>query len=391
MKVVILCGYRFPEGMAPTTRIIAYSKGLIENETDVEVVLFRPTDYNLLDFPKFGVIDNVRYIYPFKRKWSSCSLLRWIWDRPISYLMTVLYIYRSTREQKIDFVFLSFDSIQNLFFFAIFLNTLKIKSVFIGDEYPIPIRHFLKETIPVWKAFAYRQVFKFIAAKILMTENLGNYYNKLFQTPTYILSSITDISRFNKPIVKNSDKKYLCYMGNMELSKDNVDLIIRAFYLIHNKYQDIYLYLYGIPPKNDKIILEQLVAELKLEKRIIFMGRTDYSTVPAILSNAYVLVSSQPKTLRAAGGFPTKLGEYLATGVPCLISNVGEISKYVTHRTHAWLAIPEDVEDYSWQLSYILDNYNVALDIASNGKKYVFTNFSPKEVVKELVVFLKKI
>ena len=30
-KVGILCTYSFPEGMAPTTRIRAYGKGLVDN------------------------------------------------------------------------------------------------------------------------------------------------------------------------------------------------------------------------------------------------------------------------------------------------------------------------------------------------------------------------
>ena len=36
----ILCYYTFPEGMAPTTRIIAYSKGLCANGADVDVYSF---------------------------------------------------------------------------------------------------------------------------------------------------------------------------------------------------------------------------------------------------------------------------------------------------------------------------------------------------------------
>jgi glycosyltransferase involved in cell wall biosynthesis len=391
MKIGILCGYRFPEGMAATSRIIAYSKGLIDNGIDVEVILFRPTEYDKLDFPRVGKIDKLKYRYPYKRKWSSISLLRWFWDRPISYLKTTFYIFRSNREEKTDFIFLSFDSIQNLIFFSIILRLIKIKPIFIGDEYPIPIRHFLKVKIPWWKSLAYRIALRFLSAKILMTENLGQYYNNIFKTPTYILTSITDISRFLETKISTDNKKYLCYMGNMELTKDNVDLIIRAFFLIHNKYPYIDLHLYGTPQKKDRIFLEQLVAELKLDHKIKFMGRADYNNVPIILSNAHILLSSQPQTIRASGGFPTKLGEYLVSGVPSLMTDVGEISNFITHKVHAFLATPENVEDYGNQISFIMDNYTVALDIASNGQKYVTNNFSPKEVVKELIVFLKNL
>lgn len=43
-KIVVLNIYQFPNGMAPTTRILAYTKGLRENGVDCDIVSFRPKD-----------------------------------------------------------------------------------------------------------------------------------------------------------------------------------------------------------------------------------------------------------------------------------------------------------------------------------------------------------
>ncbi len=393
MKIGILCGYRFPEGMAPTNRIIAYSKGLIENGANLLVVVFRPTEYELLNFPTYGKIQTLPYIYPFKRKWSKSSILRWIWDRPISYLKTINYIVIENRKEKFDFLFLSFDAIQNLIFFSVILKKLKIKTVFIGDEYPIPIRHFLKDSLPLWKVISYKVVFRFIDAKVLMTQNLSNFFNKIRVTPTYILSSITDVSRFAEIKLdhKFNQRKYLCYMGNMELAKDNVDLIINAFKLISDRFSDIDLLLFGSPSFSDYQRLKLTIYNLKLENRVKLMGRVNYNVVPEVLSNAYILVSSQPKTLRASGGFPTKLGEYLSTGVPTILTNVGEISHYITHGEHAWLTKPEDIDDYALKLSFIIENYDLAKEVAEKGRLLVYENFSPKTSTKGLFEFLSQL
>ena len=36
----ILCGYPFPEGMAATNRILAYSKGLNESGIEIDIFIF---------------------------------------------------------------------------------------------------------------------------------------------------------------------------------------------------------------------------------------------------------------------------------------------------------------------------------------------------------------
>ena len=41
-KIGILCTYSFPEGMAPTIRILSYGQGLVDNGCKVEVVVFQP-------------------------------------------------------------------------------------------------------------------------------------------------------------------------------------------------------------------------------------------------------------------------------------------------------------------------------------------------------------
>lgn len=57
-------------------------------------------------------------------------------------------------------------------------------------------------------------------------------------------------------------QKYMCYMGNMMLAKDNVDNIIRAFKRICDDFPDIDLYLYGTPSEKDKKLSKVLFLTL---------------------------------------------------------------------------------------------------------------------------------
>ena len=97
-------------------------------------------------------------------------------------------------------------------------------------------------------------------------------------------------------------------MGNMMLAKDNVDNIIRAFKRVCDDFSDVDLYLYGTPNDKDKSVVEGVIAELGLGNRVFIKGRIDYNLVPQTLANAEILVTSQPVTKRAAGGFPNEIG-----------------------------------------------------------------------------------
>ena len=43
-NIVIIAEYPFPVGIAPTNRILAYSRGLIQSGANVDVVIPIPTD-----------------------------------------------------------------------------------------------------------------------------------------------------------------------------------------------------------------------------------------------------------------------------------------------------------------------------------------------------------
>ena len=52
------------------------------------------------------------------------------------------------------------------------------------------------------------------------------------------------------------------------------------------------------------------------------MGRVNFGDVPQILCDATILLTSQPITKRAAGGFPAKLAEYMRSHTPSIVTNV---------------------------------------------------------------------
>ena len=394
MRVAVLCNYPFPEGLAATTRIRTYLKGLAEIGVEVDVFVYNPTTAYCSD-PKYpdngSTEEGIQYHYPNGRKFGKSKLSRIIGIKLYNKIRTCYCIYRESKRKKIDFLFIANDYLSLLYLAIPFCHLIRIAPIFITDEYPEPIRIFLKNKIPRWKKYAYNFILLHVKGAVFMTESLERYFNLSGRIPTHVMPTITDTSRFSDCLQMPIERKYLCYMGNMELSKDNVDNIIEAFARICDRYPKVDLHLYGSPAAADRMKIETLIVRKELSTRVFLKGRVDFFMVPNILYNAIILVSSQPDTKRAEGGFPTKLGEYLATGKPVLLTDVGEISRYIQNEVHAYIVPPEDPEAYAVALSQILDNYASALAVGETGRKYLYNTFDYRIISRNLLRFLNRV
>jgi glycosyltransferase involved in cell wall biosynthesis len=93
----------------------------------------------------------------------------------------------------------------------------------------------------------------------------------------------------------------------------------------------------------------------------------------------------------ADAGFPSKLTEYMATGIPVVVTSVGEIPAYLKHRENAFLAKPDSAEAFAKELEYVLDNYEYACHVAMNGKELTKTVFNYNYQAKRMIDFIRSL
>lgn len=390
-KVGLFCRYPFPNGLAATNRIRTYFNGLHLNGADCYVFILRPTEnYTLIKDSFFGSVDGINYFYPFSKYYSKYKFVR-VFSGFLHFIFIISIFLKNNFYKKFDVVFLSNDSLIILYSLVPILKFLKIKIVFISDEFPTPIRSSLKDKLPFWKMKSYKLIFKYVDGFIFMTEELNNFFNKLNRKPWFLLSTIINFSRFDKVPDKVPLFSNITYMGNMELSKDNVDNLIKAFSIVSAVYPNLRLQLYGFPSKADFIFLNNLIENLNLEGKVLLKGVINFDSVPIILKESCILVSSQPNTKRAAGGFPTKLGEYLASKIPTIITDVGEIRKYNPNNSYFSLVKPEDPNDFAKKILTVLENYEEYRLKALSGYSFAKEKFDNKFIGLELLSFLKNL
>lgn len=393
MNIAIVCDYPFPNGLAATNRILAYGKGLVENNNDVTVYVYRPTEKKKINFnniDKSGEINGVKYQYSSRSVFRYTNKSLYFFQLLLSILNSGIILYNDNKKKNINCIIVSSDSIMILNYFYILSKILKkTKMFFIFDEYPKPIRRYLKKDIPKYKFFFYKVILKKYTGLISMTKDLISFYKNIIQKDikSHLLPVIIDVDWFANIKVKNT-KNNLCYMGNLELAKDNIDNIIRAFSMVTSKRTELYFDIYGLPNETDKNVLLKLIKDLGLEKKVFLKGRVSREEVPKILKESKILVSSQPLTRRAAGGFPTKLGEYLISSNPSIFTDVGEISKYVSDNAECFLVSPNNPNEFAEKIIFILENYNYAKEIAMNGRKKIISEYGYQMQTKKLNSFI---
>lgn len=211
---------------------------------------------------------------------------------------------------------------------------------------------------------------------VVISQGLKDYYISEGVKQVEVINMFVDASRFEH-LQKHSTEKYIAYCGTISLIKDGVDILIKSFSIFHKSHSDYKLYLIGLfESKYHEEAVRSLIKELQLENSAICTGSMLPEELANCLTNASILALARPNNDQAKYGFPTKLGEYLCTGNPVVVTKVGEIPNFLHDGQNAVMAEPDSVEDFAEKLDWTASHYEEAKQIAHEGMKLVHKEFS---------------
>lgn len=386
----------FFESSASGNRFASIIKGLLEN--DINVTLVITGGYNNLNEFKykknFAQYNNLSIYY------TNFIFNNNIWFRRFNrYLIkditNLINLYKLKRffKKKYDYIFLT-NSSDCLSAFNKYYNIITCKSIIELNEFNDFYKGHNLNPIQLKVIQNNEKLFLSAVNKIdcfaIMTNTLLEHYKKIAKTDAKFLHfpMTVDLSRFNidKNDVKYS-KPYIAYTGALSNNKDGIDILIKAFNIISQKYSDIHLYLAGFY-SGDVIMQKELIEKYKLKERVTYLGTLDKEEIPNFICNASLLVLPRPESHQAQGGFPTKLGEYLASGNPVCVTRVGEIPDYLEDNISAFMAEPGDIASFADAMDRALCNSNEKINVGLNGRKVAEEIFNIDIQSKRLVDFL---
>lgn len=375
MKTIrrIILAYSHITGSAHTNRMLCFAKGYQAAGKEVIIVCIGLGDakpFGLEGITVHCIFENKMFDKISRRLLAQKKMVKIIKDLydPSN---TVIHIYRTPlwtycfNNKKFDF----FVERGEVPYYA------EIKS--------------LKYNIEEWLGL---KLTKRATGMLVQTYALKRYYSDYGIKYVDVINMFVDISRF-KGLVKNDTEKYIAYCGNISKHKDGVDDLIRAFKKVHDKYPEWGLKMIGGFERlyNEEEEIKLMVDELGLGTCVDFTGRVDASEMPNLLFQASIVALARPQSEQAKFGFPTKVGEYLCSGNPCVLTKVGELGMYLDDKVTCIFAEPNNSVDFAEKLNWVIDNYNEAKKIAANGRLLVDSDFSMYKQSEKAIRFMQNV
>ncbi len=360
MKIAIINTLPIPSGEASVNRLISYSKGLAEIGDEITVLSSgRGKNIN-------GKINGINYHNYGKRNGTLVLL---------SALVRILF---AVGKGNFDVVILVSNSLFLIYPLAMVCKLKRIKFIQEKSEYPFVL---MKKGIIArcWAWYYTSTTYRLFDGLIVMTKPLMNYFaTKVRKNCRLIEIPMTvDLDRFT--ITKTNSKygDYIAYCGNMAGNKDGVMNLIEAFDIVSKQVKGVKLLLIGgssVPEDFERL---KSYAKDKGDGRIIFYGKASRDEIPQLLVDAKVLALARPSSLQSTGGFPTKLGEYLATSNPVVVTAVGDIP-YFLNEQNSFLVEPDNNKAFANQILKIFNDYENAKEIGRKGRIVAERNFNYK-------------
>ncbi|HZW39120.1 MAG TPA: glycosyltransferase family 4 protein [Ignavibacteriaceae bacterium] len=216
-------------------------------------------------------------------------------------------------------------------------------------------------------------------------KNVISSYNKNVEK----ILTVVDIDFFRTVNDKIYNFPYIAYCGNMESKKDGLPILLASFAQLSEHFPDHKLLLIGQNPNNSEMQNNlQIINKYKIEKKVVFTGFVSRESMPQLLCHADLLVVSKPDNEQNSGNFPIKIGEYLATGVPVVVTNVGEISKFIIDGISGYIAEPGSSTSFYQKMAEALSNPDQSKQIGTNGKKIAENVFNYKIQTGNLISYI---
>ena len=383
MRIAWFANIDFQEGNAANSRIRALANGLKENGNQVFLFFLSPTIFNSnrINKKNKGFFDGIYFNY------LSGTVLRspYLIIRFLTYLKSIFCssLLLIKKRKHFDVIFLY--SPRFLFFGHIYFLAKLLRIPLILEKTELEQE---SKTDKLWHRFitltdrfdAY--IFKYVCSHlIVISDKLKEHYIRFLPVSKItLIPIIVDLKRFEN-LNGNPPSYTVGYLGSFG-AKDGVHGIIKGFKDAIEYVPNLKLKLIGFNPYKKEIKSELL--KHRLNGQVHKTGQITYEQVPHYLSKCDLLVMNRTNHPFSHYGFPTKLGEYLATGIPTICTRVGDIEKYLEHETNSYLIEPDNTAQLTEAIVERYNNYDIFNAMGKSGRLVAQSEFAYQKYIPVL-------
>lgn len=177
--------------------------------------------------------------------------------------------------------------------------------------------------------------------------------------------------------IPNGGKFTIIYTGNLGSSQD-LESCIHAMEFVST---DATLRLVGSGDVESE--LKRLVTELEVDDRVTFDGLRPRSEIPSLLNRATIGIAPLKSSDELEYAMPTKVYEYMGSGLPVLVTGRGEIER-VIEDAECGVHVDNDPKQIAAAIDELLADERKLQQFSTNGREYVESNYDRKVIAAKL-------
>ena len=371
--VVLADALGFPNGMAATSRVRLLSLALVERGHRVTVLSTRVTERPPVvhNDATSGLWRGIRFIYTTGTtvRHSNFLIRRAVEIRGV--VMAVVWLRRFKRNRGVDCVYLWGSVMRRTCRrtgFELLLRSLRIPWVVEMNELPWTLRSDCNLTEARASPLSGAAGAVCISAFL---ERWARDWSVQHLRPLELrrIPIVVDMAEFPESRPACSDPPRVLYaaaigyVGELEMVLGAMDIVWRCrpdSELIITGWSE------GEPGAQDQLARIGAVAE---PGNVVLAGKLPRSDLLELYQASAALLAPLTDTPRSHARFPTKIGEYLASGRPVVTTNIGEAGRLFADGASAYVAERADCESFARAILRALDDSTDPSARAQRGRR----------------------
>jgi len=126
--------------------------------------------------------------------------------------------------------------------------------------------------------------------------------------------------------------------------------------------------------------VKRSINSLGLDGEVIFTDYVPFNQVPNYIATADILVVPHRHNFTYEISPPVKILEYMACQKPIVTTDVG-VRDFISHEESGIIVAPDDPSDLAGGILYLLENPQIAKQVAKNARTFVEQNLREEMMI----------
>ena len=184
--------------------------------------------------------------------------------------------------------------------------------------------------------------------------------------------------------VKNS-RPTLVYIGGITEARGVWELV-ESMRLLKPKYDNILLTLVGpIDPASLEEKIREFLEQFSLQQNVHLAGKVKHEEVYTIMPKCHIGMDILHPTPNYIASLPTKVFEYMGTGLPVIASSFPLWNEIVEGNNCGLTVNPLNLSEIAKAVEYLIEHPDEARKMGENGRKAVVVKYNWETESKKLV------